>query len=104
MGEELGTVYQCHLYGDGEPRKQRCWRWGRPCWGPEAQTPLGSSPSLSAQSLLCCMAAVGTVPFPRVLDYVLGPRQSYNRTPPPCFLVPTRLVEERMRARWAQKT
>lgn len=54
MGEELGTVYQCHLYGDGEPRKQRCWRWGRPCRGPEAQTPLGSSPSLSAQSLLCC--------------------------------------------------
>lgn len=53
MGEELGTVYQCHLYGDGEPRKQRCWRWGRPCRGPEAQTPLGSSPSLSAQSLLC---------------------------------------------------
>lgn len=47
MGEELGTVYQCHLYGDGEPRKQRCWRWGRPCRGPEAQTPLGSSPSLS---------------------------------------------------------
>lgn len=34
MGEELGTVYQCHLYGDGEPRKQRCWRWGRPCRDP----------------------------------------------------------------------
>lgn len=59
MGEELGTVYQCHLYGDGEPRKQRCWRWGRPCRGPEAQTPtrgpdsvgliafsLGSEPAL----------------------------------------------------------
>lgn len=50
MGEELGTVYQCHLYGDGEPRKQRCWRWGRPCRGPDSvgliAFSLGSEPAL----------------------------------------------------------
>lgn len=66
MGKELGTGYQCHLYGNRESSKQLCRSHSRPHWRPELSSRavlnfclstevwalLGSSP-LTAQSLLC---------------------------------------------------
>lgn len=112
MGEELGTGYQCHLCGNGEPSTQLGRRRTGPTGHLQSCLTAACLPTLWAllgspsQPRAClALAPVEIALLPRVLGYVLGPRRSYyidNSFPPPCSLMPTSLTEERIRDWWEQ--